>query len=95
MRLFVASSGSAHKRSGEVDDADRGVAIGRDVHEPADGLRARRRVRGKQSAGGMREAEMDQDGGAFGEHRTIGKLERGDLAQRVDAAEFVESWTGW
>src|SRR5258705_6675074 len=75
-----------------VDDADRSVAIRYDVHEAANGLRARRDVRGKQSAGGMREAEMDEDRGAFGQHRTVRKLECRDLTQRIDAAEFVETW---
>ena len=46
----IASSASAAPALGIIDDADRGVAVRRDEHQPADRLRTRRVVAGQEAA---------------------------------------------
>ncbi len=52
MRLRTSSSGFAHLALRIIDDADRRVTIGRDVHEAADRLRALARPSGSKSLSG-------------------------------------------
>ena len=77
-----------------VDDADRRVAVGGDVHQPAYRLRAGGGVLRQQSAGGKPIGEMDQDRRAFGEHAAFGRHQRRNLRQRIDAAQLLDSGIG-
>ena len=84
-----SSSGVAAVTLGIIDDADRRVAIGRDVDEAAD--RLRRACHRQQTAFRMREAQMDEDRRAFRHHRAVGQHERRDLRERIHARQLVEA----
>ena len=73
---------------GEVDDADRGVAVGGDEHEPAQGLRACHRRLRQQARVGVRQPQVDEDRRALGEHAAVFQLQGGNLAQRVGLQQF-------
>jgi hypothetical protein len=79
---------------GEVDDADRRVTIRGDEHHPAHRLRPRRRIARQQPAVRVREAEVDEDRGALGEHAAVGQHQRRDLAERIDLHEFRKRVVG-
>jgi hypothetical protein len=75
---------------GVVDDADGRVAVGGHVDQRAQGHRALHRVGRQQARARVREAEVDQAGRAFAEHRALGRDQRRDLVQRVDALQRGE-----
>jgi len=74
---------------GKVEDADAGIAVGSDVDEAADLLRAPRRIGREQSRSGMSESEVDHRR-ALGEDAAVVEHERRDLRDRIDALERVE-----
>ena len=79
---------------GEVDDADRRVAVGRDEYHAAHRLRTRRRIARQQTALRMSEAQVDENRRAFGQHTAIGEHQRRNLTERVDLQELGECVVG-
>ena len=77
-----------------VVDANGGVAVGRDVDQPAQGLGALCRAGWQQARRRELQAQMDEDSGTLRQDRAVVELQRRDLTQRVHPQQFVKPRAG-